>query len=125
MTFNETAVIVVGVFGGYWIIDALLNRASSRQKDNSPQSPAAGNESAISPTQPPNDYEAYIATHWYRILGVADDVTPEQLDMARQQLLAECHPDKAAHLGSEFRDLAEFKTKQINDAYKHGLNRKQ
>ncbi len=61
-----------------------------------------------------------------RILGVTDDDTPETIKTRYKELLTKYHPDKVQHLGVEFQDMAERKTKAIMEAYeffqkKYGL----
>lgn len=53
----------------------------------------------------------------YDILGVAPTATPEEISSAYRQLAKQYHPDRVAHLGPEFRDLAEQRMKEINAAY--------
>jgi DnaJ domain/Protein of unknown function (DUF1232) len=53
----------------------------------------------------------------YAVLGVDPDATPEQIRQAYRSLAAQYHPDKVAHLGEEFRALAEQRFKEIQDAY--------
>jgi len=38
-------------------------------------------------------------------------------------LVAKYHPDKVNHLAREFQDLAENKTKEINEAYQYFRNK--
>ena len=53
----------------------------------------------------------------HTILGVAPNATPEQIRQAYRALAAQYHPDKVAHLGEEFRALAEKRFKEIQAAY--------
>ena len=53
----------------------------------------------------------------YTVLGVDPDATPEQIRKAYRNLAAQYHPDKVAHLGEEFRALAEKRFKEIQEAY--------
>ena len=54
----------------------------------------------------------------YSVLGVGRDATPEQIKQAYRQLANQYHPDKVLHLGDEFRELAERRFKEIQEAYK-------
>ena len=56
---------------------------------------------------------------YYRILGLQPGASPEEIKKAYRSLSMQYHPDKAAHLGDEFRADAEEKMKEINMAYQH------
>ena len=53
----------------------------------------------------------------YRVLGLSANATAEEIHRAYRQLAAKYHPDKVAHLGEEFRRLAEQRFKEIQSAY--------
>jgi DnaJ like chaperone protein len=53
----------------------------------------------------------------YSVLGVSTDASPEQIKQAYRQLAGQYHPDKVVHLGEEFRELAERRFKEIQEAY--------
>jgi hypothetical protein len=50
-------------------------------------------------------------------LGMAGPGTEDELRKAYKALIVQYHPDKVAHLAAEFRELAERRTRQINEAY--------
>ncbi len=52
-----------------------------------------------------------------RILGVTDKDGPAAVRKKYKELLAKYHPDKVQHLGVEFQELAERKTREIIRAY--------
>jgi DnaJ-domain-containing protein 1 len=52
-----------------------------------------------------------------RILGVTDKDSPATITQKYKELLAKYHPDKVQHLGIEFQEMAERKTKAIIHAY--------
>jgi DnaJ-domain-containing protein 1 len=61
-----------------------------------------------------------------RILGVTNGDTPETIKTRYKELLTKYHPDKVQHLGVEFQEMADKKTKSIMEAYeffqkKYGL----
>lgn len=58
----------------------------------------------------------------YEVLGVSPSATKEQIHSAYRKLASQYHPDKVAHLGREFQELAEKRFKEIQTAYQH-LNR--
>jgi DnaJ like chaperone protein len=53
----------------------------------------------------------------YRILGVSEDASNDQIRSAYRKLAAQHHPDTVANLGEEFTKVAEEKFKLINEAY--------
>ena len=52
-----------------------------------------------------------------KILGVTDKDTPATIKTRYRELLTKYHPDKVQHLGVEFQEMAERKTKAIMEAY--------
>jgi hypothetical protein len=53
----------------------------------------------------------------YSVLGVARDASPEEIKRAFRMLANKYHPDKVSHMGDEFRELAERRFKEIQEAY--------
>lgn len=126
MTSTEVIVIVGGLALGYWIVWSLYNKksvssANTQSKDNSgndaqqdrSQHEASGNGSSSE--------EDYIPASWFRILEVSEGASLEQIVMAYKQKIRQYHPDKVAQMGAEIRQLAEFKSKQINAAYDYAM----
>ncbi len=58
-----------------------------------------------------------------RILGVTDKDSPAAIRKKYKDLLAKYHPDKVQHLGIEFQEIAERKTKAIIQAYEFFRNK--
>jgi len=56
---------------------------------------------------------------YYEVLGLKPGATPEEIKSAYRKLSMQYHPDKVAHLGEEFRKVAEEKMKEINEAYQY------
>jgi len=55
----------------------------------------------------------------YIVLGVSRDASDEEIKKAYKMLANRYHPDKVQHLGEEFRELAELRFKEIQQAYHH------
>jgi hypothetical protein len=53
----------------------------------------------------------------YEVLNLPPDADQEAIKAAYRKLANQYHPDKVAHLGKEFQDLAERKFKEIQEAY--------
>jgi DnaJ like chaperone protein len=53
----------------------------------------------------------------YAVLGISRTASAEEIKKAYRKLVLQYHPDKVAHLGDEFKALAEERFKQIQQAY--------
>lgn len=53
----------------------------------------------------------------YEVLGIAPTAKKEEIQSAYRKLVSQYHPDKVAHLGKEFQELAERRFKEIQAAY--------
>jgi len=57
------------------------------------------------------------------ILGLDGNITPSHIKACYSNLAKKYHPDRVQHLGSEFREMAERKMTEINEAYQYFKNR--
>ena len=53
----------------------------------------------------------------YEVLGVSPDTPLPQIRRRYRERLLQVHPDRIEHLGDEFKDLAEQKTRELNEAF--------
>jgi DnaJ like chaperone protein len=53
----------------------------------------------------------------FKILEIKSTAADTEVKAAYRKLVKQYHPDKVSHLGKEFRELAEKKFKEINQAY--------
>ena len=53
----------------------------------------------------------------FQVLGVRPVATQEEIKAAYREMMSKYHPDKVAHLGEEFQEIAKARTKAINQAY--------
>jgi len=63
--------------------------------------------------------QAATEENYYGVLGLEPGASAEEVKNSYRRLSKEYHPDKVAHLGEEFRRIAEEKMKEINVAYNH------
>jgi hypothetical protein len=103
MTLTEIAVIVFGLFAGYWVVSKLVFR-----------SPKA-------PTQPAPGPTANIPPRWSDILQIAPSASAIEIRDAYKHLISKYHPDKVDSLGQELKDLAKHKSQEITAAYQEGM----
>lgn len=53
----------------------------------------------------------------YRVLGIAEQATDDEVKSAYRKMAVKHHPDKVAHLGSDVQEAAKVKFQEINEAY--------
>ena len=53
----------------------------------------------------------------YRVLGLTDEATDAEIDLAYRRLIAQYHPDRVAGAGADVRRQAEVRAREINGAY--------
>jgi DnaJ-domain-containing protein 1 len=102
MTLTEVAVILFGLFAGYWVVSKLFFRHP--KSDASPV-----------PASPPN------TPQWYDILQVSASASSVEIREAYKHLISTYHPAKVDSLGQELKDLAGQKSQQITAAYQEGM----
>ena len=67
--------------------------------------------------------ENMVEDKYYAILGLSPGADFSEIKSAYRKLSMKYHPDKVGHLGEEFKEVAEEKMKEINNAYEY-LKRK-
>ena len=87
-----------------WIDGAYCSRDKTRQHAGSPRSDAG------------DGFDPYV------VLGVSRDARKEDIRAAYRREMANYHPDKVAHLGTELQELAKRKAQAINRAYEELMN---
>jgi preprotein translocase subunit Sec63 len=53
----------------------------------------------------------------YRVLGLTEDATDAEVDLAYRRLIAQYHPDRLAGAAAELRRQAEGRARELNAAY--------
>lgn len=59
----------------------------------------------------------------YAVLNVPKNASQEEIKKAYRELANKYHPDKVLHLGDEFRELAEERFKEIEEAYRQLISK--
>jgi len=59
----------------------------------------------------------YDASDYYAVLEITPTVSDEEVKTAYREMVKKYHPDRVAHLGKEFADLAHKKFQYIQEAY--------
>lgn len=113
MNLTDLAVIIGGLFLGFWIVNSAMGGKPAKKPG--PEQDEAQQNTRHSQTQAPQE------DPWFRILGVPESAGKEEIASAYKAKIRQYHPDKVASLGSELRELAEIKSKQINAAYDYAL----
>jgi DnaJ like chaperone protein len=106
VNITEAAVIVFGLFAGYWVVSKLFFRSPNPREDV-----RAGRPVPPAPATPP----------WHETLQVPASASEQQIRDAYKGLMSQYHPDKVESLGQELKDLANRKSQEINAAYRAGL----
>ena len=94
--------------------EAFQNYYQNRQKVNNDANGTTGENHS---RRPNNDRQSSSQWDPYRVLGVESGASQETIKKAFRQLAGKYHPDQVAHLGDEFRVLAEKRFKEIHRAY--------
>ena len=70
-----------------------------------------------------NDYESIKAMFAkdeeapYRVLEISRSASDNEVKRAFRKMANKYHPDKIAHLGDDFKDIAQEKFKSVSEAY--------
>jgi DnaJ-domain-containing protein 1 len=63
--------------------------------------------------------EKHISSNWFNILEASENALLPEITIQYKRKISEYHPDKVASLGRELKELAELKSKEINNAYEY------
>ena len=59
----------------------------------------------------------------YAVLGVSPAASEDEIKSAYRNLVNKYHPDKVSHLGDEFKQLADKRFKEIQEAYQRVMKK--
>jgi len=88
----------------FWLVKRIIGGAGQTESYNSSR-PSQG-ESEPSAEKDP-----------YKVLGVSQNATPEEIKSAYRKQAQRYHPDRVSHLGEELQQLAKQKFLEIQKAY--------
>ena len=117
-------VIVGGLFFGYLIVTIIMNTKNNKTSEKYQQHESSNTSQKKTEKEKSSAQEGHVPISWYRILEVAESASMSEISIQYKHKIREYHPDKVATLGKELRDLAEFKSKEINSAYEFAKNLK-
>jgi uncharacterized membrane protein YkvA (DUF1232 family) len=111
--------VILGFLLRYFYTQKKKREAFQKYYRNSQSAYNDNNRTAGENQYRSHDNEQQTFKPWdpYRILGVDNGASQETIKKAFRQLAGRYHPDKVAHLGDEFRVLAEKRFKEIQRAY--------
>lgn len=107
MTLSEVGVVLLSLCAAYWALSRLFGPHARK--------PSTGAE------RRPSRKSADNAAAWHVVLGVSPSASKDEIRRAYKSLLGRYHPDKAASLSHEMRELAERKSREITVAYRSAM----
>jgi len=115
----EFSVIIGCGLIGFFVVNAFLEHRRTNDETSRQGRSEAGSEQTKEDGEPKNEQTARPNSQrsWWEILGVSKEASPDDIKTAFRKEIARYHPDRVEGLGSELRELAEQKAKEINWAY--------
>ncbi|MFW6147410.1 MAG: DnaJ domain-containing protein [Thermodesulfobacteriota bacterium] len=112
-------VIVIGVIYWYFIHRPAKMKAqrAQYQKTSSSQRQERKEEGFKNNHQGSQTGKGFAKRDPYEVLGLSRGASLDEVKNAYRQLANKYHPDKVNHLGEEFKQLAEKRFKEIQEAY--------
>jgi DnaJ-domain-containing protein 1 len=113
----EYLIAVICAVIGYVVVSVILKVTHPPTKDNRQErfQQEAENKSS-DPWSSTNTKQS--PPKWFEVLGVNPAASFEEIKAAYRAKISSYHPDRVASLASEFRQLAEERSKMINEAYR-------
>jgi DnaJ-domain-containing protein 1 len=106
MTIVDAAIVVFGLFAGYWVVSKLFFKSAAPGKASLPYN-------ALVPVQ-----------EWPQVLQIAPTADSNEIRAAYHRLISQYHPDKVEQFGPELKELAARKSQEITVAYEAALRSK-
>jgi len=103
--------VVIGIFIiGYYLISHLTGFL--RRYNHKKNAPRINNSDDWKLEENQSPEERYM-----NIFGLKGNSSEDEIKKKYRELISQYHPDKVQHLGREFQQMAEYKTKEIQKAY--------
>ena len=110
---GDWAIIGASLLAGYWAVSLLMQnfQKGSESKQNGPSKSEGekGNNNASS------------SRPWYDVLEISPSASIDEIKVSYRKSIRMYHPDRVETLGPEFRELAERRAKEINQACRRAL----
>ena len=101
-----------------------LFKNSFQQTRQNYGNPFEGEHSKKTESDPHSRFKnGYVQWDPYKVLGIEADASRTEIKQAYRQLANKYHPDKVLHLGDEFKELAEKRFKEIEEAYRELMSK--
>lgn len=113
MSTLEIVVVISGLFLGYWVVSKFLLGGPSTTTSSTGRSQDRDSGTTERHEVP--------SASWDEILNVSPLASVDEIRRAYKMLISQYHPDKVAALGDELKKLAEYKSKEITQAYREAL----
>ena len=113
---NIGDIVIIAIFGaiGFGVVSWIISRTSSARQNNAnngTKSHAENNSNNAAPNRAGSTRE------WHEVLEIDKNANFESISKAYYERMKKYHPDHVEHLGEEFREIAELKSKEINAAF--------
>jgi DnaJ-domain-containing protein 1 len=124
----EHIAAIVCAFIGYGLVSAVLGFRLKRGTRN--EEKARSDSKAGAQSESKSDSQKRARTddkkqQWFEVLGVSPSASVAEIKTAYRTKISGYHPDRVASLAEELRELAEERSKAINDAYATAMRLKQ
>jgi DnaJ-domain-containing protein 1 len=121
MTGAEIFIIIAGFVVGFLVISVFVRSRPSGVDPRDAQGAQGDRPGSHEPEEVPSQPQPPRA--WFDVLEVEEAATEEDIAAAYRRQMGRYHPDKAANLGRDIRELAEARAKEINAAYAEARRR--
>jgi hypothetical protein len=110
----EKIILVLAVFGAFIVVYSFISRLINFLKgyNHKKDAPKINNFSNRQFKENQSPEKRYMS-----LFDLKGNVSEDEIKKKYRELMSQYHPDKVQHLGREFQQMAEEKTKEIQKAY--------